>query len=68
MKLNRNLVKATAILVLMILCMPTFAQTPPPGHPAASPIDGGVFSLVLGAVMYGYRMIKQTETKQATKE
>jgi hypothetical protein len=69
MKLNRNLIVCGAILCLMIASAPLFAQNPPPGNPSgASPIDGGVFSLVLGAVMYGYRMIKQNEVKEVKED
>lgn len=57
MKKFRN---TTLTLVVTVLSTQLFAQGPPPPPPPPGlPIDGGLFTLLLAAVGYGYKKLKE---------
>ena len=62
MKMKTIIAIVTSVVFIMT-GISLMAQGPggPPGPPGGTsgPIDGGVFSLLIGAAVYGYRQLKQ---------
>ncbi len=55
----RRYLKAVLLLFLIVFANSAFAQGPPPPPPPIdTPIDGGVFALVISGIAYAVKKIR----------
>ena len=55
---NKKYIFAVVLFFTTILCVGVGQAPPPPPPPATLPIDGGLFLLVLTAVLFGIKKLR----------
>jgi len=63
MKISK--ISISVLLLLLAFSFPVLAQVgpPPSGGSTSGPVDGGVISLLVGIVGYGYKKLKEEKKK-----